>query len=120
MAGVTHGSMMTFLPLYCRYYYNVNDMGTVLGFLTSGNAIGSILISTLIFPHFYHKYSTYDKNIGEYCSGKKCFRKSYLINCLFMAIAAILSYWIYNLDRKKKIKERKERENMYKTAVFCN
>ena len=120
MAGVTHGSLMTFVPLYCRYYYNINDLGTVLGFLTTGNAIGSIIIATLIFPHFYHKYSEYDKIIGEYCSGKRCFRKSYLINSLFMFIASLLSYLIFKEDRKKKIKERIARENMYKTIAFCS
>ena len=120
MAGATHGSLMTFVPLYCRYYYNVNDLGTVLGFLTTGNAFGSIIIATLIFPHFYHKYSEYDKIIGEYCSGKRCFRKSYLINCLFMIIASLLAYWIFKEDKKKKIKERLERENMYKTIAFCS
>ena len=120
MAGVTHGSLMTFVPLYCRYYYNVNDLGTVLGFLTTGNAIGSIIIATLIFPHFYHKYSEYDKNIGEYCSGKRCFKRSYLINCLFMVVASILSIWIYKDDRKKKVKERLEKENMYKNIAFCS
>ena len=56
LAGITHGSL-TFAPLYCRYYYCVNDLGTVLGFLTTGNAIGSILIATLIFPHYYHSNS---------------------------------------------------------------
>ena len=77
LAGITHGSLMTFAPLYCRYYYSVNDLGTVLGFLTTGNVVGSILIATLIFPHYYNSNSKYDSyNNEEYCSGKRCFRKS--------------------------------------------
>ena len=121
LAGITHGSIMTFAPLYCRYYYSVNDLGTVLGFLTTGNAIGSILIATLIFPHFYHTNSQYDKYSNEeYCSGKGCFRKSYLINSLFMFIALILSYSIYKKDKQKKIKEKEDRMNMYKNSAFCS
>ena len=120
LAGITHGSLMTFVPLYCRYYYSVNDLGTVLGFLTTGNAIGSILIATLIFPHFYHKNSQYDKYYGEYCSGKSCFNRSYLINSCFMLIALILSYSIYKKDKQKKIKEREDRMNMYKNSGFCS
>ena len=117
LAGITHGSLMTFVPLYCRYYFNVNDLGTVLGFLTTGNAIGSIFIATLIFPHYYHQYSQYDKYYGEYCSGKRCFRKSYGINTLFMLIAIILSYWIYDEDKKKKLKKKKDIENMNKNMA---
>ena len=121
LAGITHGSLMTFAPLYCRYYYSVNDLGTVLGFLTTGNAIGSILIATLIFPHFYHQNSQYDKYSNEeYCSGKGCFRKSYLINSLFMFIALILSYSIYIKDKKKKIKEKLDRMDFYKKSAFSS
>ena len=120
LAGITHGSLMTFVPLYCRYYYNVNDLGTVLGFLTTGNAFGSIIIATLIFPLYYHKYSEYNTNIGEYCSGKRCFKNSYAINCILMFVAFLLSYWIYKVDKKKKIKEKVERENMYKTIALCS
>ena len=120
MAGMTHGSIMTFVPLYCRYYYHVNDLGTVLGFLTTGNALGSILIATLLFPVYYHRYAEDNKYIGEHCSGKRCFRTSYGINCIFMCIAVVLSYWIFIEDKKKKIRERQERENMYKTVSFCS
>jgi hypothetical protein len=120
MAGMTHGSIMTFVPLYCRYYYNVNDLGTVLGFLTTGNALGSILIATLLFPIYYHRYAEDNKYIGEHCSGKRCFRNSYGINCIFMCVAVLLSYWIFFEDKKKKIRERRERENMYKTVAFCS
>ena len=71
LAGMTHGGIMTFVPLYCRYYFSLKNLGTVLGFLTTGNAIGSIIIATFIFPSFYHKYSTYNKNGEEICTIKK-------------------------------------------------
>ena len=120
LAGITHGSLMTFVPLYCRYYYNVNDLGTVLGVLTTGNALGSILIATLIFPIDYHKYSEDNDYIGEHCSGKRCFQRSYGFNSTFMGMAFLLSYWIFVVDKKKKIKEREEKENMYETEAFCS
>ena len=103
LAGITHGSIMTFVPLYCRYYYHPKDLGTVLGFLQTGNAIGSIIIATLIFPHYYHKYSNYSDSIGEYCKGKQCFRKSYVINTFFMVIAVFLAYNGYRIHKQKKI-----------------
>ena len=119
-AGMTHGGLMTFTPLYCRYYFNIKNLGTVLGFLTTGNALGSIIISTLIFPVFYHKYSVVDKNGDEYCNEKKCFRFSYGINCLFIIVAIALSHFLYVKDKKKKIKERLDRENMYRNSDLSN
>ena len=120
LAGITHGSLMTFVHLYCRYYYKVNNLGIVLGVLSIGNALGSIIVATLIFPIFYHKYSENNDYIGEHCSGKKCFENSYGINSIFMIVAFILSYWIYVVDKKKKIKEREEKEKRYKTESFCS
>ena len=119
-AGMTHGALMTFVPLYCRYYFNIKNLGTVLGFLTTGNAVGSIIIATLIFPHFYHKYSIKDKNGEEYCNQTKCFRASYAINFFFVLIAIILSNFIYKEDKEKKINERKEKENMYKNSPLSS
>ena len=119
-AGMTHGALMTFVPLYCRYYFNIKNLGTVLGFLTTGNAVGSIIIATLIFPHFYHKYSIKDKNGEEYCNQTKCFRASYAINFFFVLIAIILSNFIYKEDKEKKINERKEKENMYKNSLLSS
>ena len=120
LAGMTHGGIMTFVPLYCRYYFSLKNLGTVLGFLTTGNAIGSIIIATFIFPSFYHKYSTYNKNGEEICTIKKCFQYSYGINCLFIICAILLSYSLYKEDKIKKIKERKEKENIYRNNVLCS
>ena len=119
-AGMTHGGLMTFVPLYCRYYFSLKNLGTVLGFLTTGNALGSLIIATLIFPAFYHKYSTVDKYGEEICSTKKCFRASYGINCLFVLFALIISNFIYKEDKGKKIKERREKENIYRNITLSN
>ena len=59
LAGMTHGGIMTFVPLYCRYYFSLKNLGTVLGFLTTGNAIGSIIIATFIFPSFFLSFGIY-------------------------------------------------------------
>ena len=120
LAGMTHGGIMTFAPLYCRYYFSIKNLGTVLGFLTTGNAIGSILIATLIFPVFYHKYSVTDKNGEESCTKVTCFWFSYAINCLFVLVAIGLSYFIYVGDKNKKIRERKNKENMNKNLSTSN
>ena len=119
-AGMTHGGIMTFVPLYCRYYFSLKNLGTVLGFLTTGNAIGSIIIATLIFPIFYHKYGTYNKNNEEVCLEKKCFRFSYGLNCLFVLAAIFLSYHLYVEDKNKKIQRRKDlNKKIQNTSINC-
>jgi len=120
LAGVTHGGIMTFVPLYCRYYFNLKNIGTVLGFLTTGNAVGSIIIATLIFPHYYHKYSTVDKNNEEVCTVKKCFRYSYFFNCLFLIAAIGFSYHLYVVDKNKKIQKRTEKQKKIMNSTLCS
>ena len=116
-AGMTHGGIMTFVPLYCRYYFSLKNLGTVLGFLTTGNAIGSIIIATLIFPIFYHKNSTY-KNKEEVCLKTSCFRFSYGLNIIFVFVAICLSYYLYRQDKIKKSKKRNDFENKIKNLAF--
>ena len=120
LAGMTHGGIMTFVPLYCRYYFSVKNLGTVLGFLTTGNAIGSIFIATLIFPIYYHRYSIIDKNGEEICNRITCFWYSYAINCLFTLTAVGISYYIYVRDKNKKIQERNNQINKYRNCVNCS
>ena len=120
LAGMTHGGIMTFVPLYCRYYFNLKNIGTVLGFLTTGNAVGSIIIATLIFPHYYHKYSTVDTNNEEVCTVKKCFRYSYFFNCLFLIAAIGFSYHLYVIDKNKKIRKRIDKQKKLVNSTLCN
>ena len=37
-----------------------------------------------------------------------------------MIIAVILSYWIFHEDKRRRIKEREEKEKMYRNAAFCS
>ena len=119
LAGITHGGIMTFVPLYSRYYFSIKNLGTVIGFLTTGNAIGSIIIATLIFPHYYHKHAIIYRN-EEYCFGEKCFRISYFINCIFMVIAVSFSYLLLLDDKRKKIKENKRMQDIRKNVSISS
>jgi MFS family permease len=79
LAGITHGGYMTFIPVYVRNEFGLNNMGKILGFLTSGAAIGSILIADLLFSLFWEIYEEDGK-----CIGPHCFRGAYIItSCLF-------------------------------------
>jgi hypothetical protein len=51
-AGATHGGYMTFTPIFTRAKFGLDNMGKILGFLTTGAAIGSILIADFVLPYF--------------------------------------------------------------------
>ena len=109
-----------YLSISCAgmtHYFSLKNLGTVLGFLTTGNAIGSIIIATLIFPIFYHKNSTY-KNKEEVCLKTSCFRFSYGLNIIFVFVAICLSYYLYRKDKIKKSKKRNDFENKIKNLAF--
>ena len=109
LAGLTHGSIMAFVPLYCRFVYDLRDIGTVLGILTTGNALGSLVIGALIFPSFYVYYSE-----NEYCGGTRCFRGSFVLNTLFMIFDLFVCYVTYLKDKSRKELEEIKKEQMYK------
>lgn len=55
LAGACHGGLMTFTPIYSKQF-GIENMGKVLGFLTTGCTIGSLIFSDFIFTTFYEKY----------------------------------------------------------------
>ena len=52
LAGSTHGGYMTFAPIYTRNQFGLDNMGKILGFLTTGCAIGSLILADFVFIIF--------------------------------------------------------------------
>ena len=102
LAGTTHGCYMTFIPIYCSVTYSVEVMGTILGFLTTGNALGSLVVGSFIFTAFFEKY----KNEQGECYGKRCFRGGYIITSLFMIIGVLITIYLFILNKRKKSKHQ--------------
>jgi MFS family permease len=86
LAGMTHGGYMTFIPVYVRNEFGLNNMGKILGFLTTGAAIGSILIADLLFSIFWELYEE-----GGKCIGPQCFRGAYIITSVLFSVNIGLS-----------------------------
>lgn len=88
LAGMTHGGYMTFTPTFVRNMFGLKNIGKILGFMTSGSAIGSLIISDMIFifPYFY-----FGKD-EDSCTGKICFYPSYMITSFLFLINILLSY----------------------------
>ena len=99
LAGATHGGYMTFIPVYVRTEFGTENMGKILGVLTSGCALGSICIADVIFTAFYDKY-----NIDGKCFGKKCYFYAYLTSTFFLLINCCLSIIMYQIHAKDNIK----------------
>ena len=95
LAGATHGGYMTFTPVYVRTEFGTEHMGKILGFLTTGCALGSLFIADLIFTIFYDSYAIDDK-----CIGKKCYYPAYIISSIFLAINCVLSVYFLKLHPK--------------------
>lgn len=98
LAGATHGCYMTFIPIYCRVTYKISDMGKILGFLTTGNAFGSLIVGCFIFTAFFEHY----KNEQGECFGARCFRGGYILNSIFMLFGVGITIYLYKLNKKKK------------------
>ena len=114
-AGLTHGSIMTFIILYIRYTYDLRDISTILSFITTGSALGSMIISALLFPIFYSYHQ-----VNLLCEGTICYSIGYLFNFSFMLIALIISCFMYKDDKIKKEVEEINRINMYRNQAYCN
>jgi MFS family permease len=88
LAGATHGSYMTFIPVFVRNEYGLSHMGKILGMLTTGCAIGALLVADLLFTVFWDlNYSEESKA----CIGARCFYGSYMITSGFFMINIVLS-----------------------------
>ena len=101
LIGFTDGSLMTFNPLFCKKYFDINEMGTILGVITSGKAIGSLIIGTLIFTYFYQK--NMKNNI---CEGPECFRGGYMVNICFLMFSLVIAYFLNNYVKKREMKKK--------------
>jgi MFS family permease len=106
LAGLTHGGYMTFTPVFVRTEFGTENMGKILGVLTSGCAIGSLIMADFTFTIFY------DINkVNARCFGKSCYFYSYLISSLLMVLNCMLAIYMYKNDIKHipYIKEKEEK-----------
>ena len=102
LCGCTHGLYMTFTPMFVKKFYDPKNFGKILGFLTTGAALGSLVNSNFLFIYFYDKYGVYtneNDNI-KYCREKNCFSYSYIINSLFLSVNILICLF---LILKKKL-----------------
>jgi len=111
LAGSVHGGLLTFAPIYTKNFFDINDMGKILGFLTTGAALGSVFVGNLIFTIFYEIFKK-----DDVCKGQKCFRYSFVITtCLFLVNIGLSVYLMRimskRLKKQKKIKEIEEENN---------
>ena len=95
LAGATHGALLTFAPIYTKNFFSLDDMGKILGFLTTGAAIGSVFVGNLIFTIFYEVYKK-----DTICRGKRCFSYSYIITTCFFTINIGLSIYLMKIMKK--------------------
>jgi hypothetical protein len=86
LAGACHGGYLTFLPVFVRNEFGLTHMGKILGFLTTGNALGSLIIADGIFIIFHSVW-----NIDGDCYGARCFMYSYMITTFFFIVNLFLS-----------------------------
>jgi MFS family permease len=95
LAGATHGGYMTFTPIYTRQF-GIENMGKVLGFLTTGCAFGSFFVANFLFTIFYDHYTINDKCFGAYC-----YKGAFILTTVLLFINIILSYILLHLNKKK-------------------
>ena len=96
LAGATHGGYMTFVPVYVRREFGTENYGKILGLLTSGCALGSILVADFVFTVFDYKY-----NKNSECLEKNCYFYPYLFTIFLMIICCFLSVIFLQIHKKK-------------------
>jgi len=114
LSGSVHGGLLTFAPIYTKNFFDIKDMGKILGFLTTGAALGSVFIGNLIFTIFYEVFK-----VDDVCKGQRCFRYSFVITsflfivniCLSIYLMRIMSKRLNRLKRKIEKKDDEEAKN---------
>lgn len=102
LAGSVHGALLTFAPIYTKNFFDLNDMGKILGFLTTGAAIGSVFVGNIIFTIFYEVFKK-----DDVCKGQRCFRYSYVITTVLFLVNIGLSLYLMSI-MSKRLKKKKE------------
>ena len=100
LAGATHGAYLTFIPVYVKNEFGLNNMGKILGVITSGAGFGSLIVSELVFTMPYNHFAKLQG--GMQCFGKRCFVWSYIITSFFFIINLVIGYVLYLFEKRKK------------------
>lgn len=117
LAGVTHGGFIAFIPVYTRTTYHINDLGIIIGLLTTGCAVGSILIGTSIFSTFYEHSKNKETNT---CYGAKCFRPAYIITSVFLLICIIMSSFLVRFNISKVRRQQNDGRDQRDVSISAS
>lgn len=103
LCGSCHGFFMTFIPIYVKKYYSPQNFGFILGILTSGAALGSLINSNFLFVYPYRRFGILpnEKSNFQVCREYECFFYSFILNSIFFSINMFIS--LYLIIRNKKI-----------------
>lgn len=107
LAGATHGGYFTFVPTFVKNEFGLKNWGKILGLLTIGAALGSLIISDYIFIYSYDYFS---KLPSGNCRGRVCFYPSYIITS-FLFIANICMSYILVKEYQLKVAIKMRKKN---------
>lgn len=104
LCGTCHGFYMTFVPIFVKKFFNHKDFGKIMGFLTTGSALGSLINSNFLFIYSYEKYGFNNNKESNYktCRESYCFSYSYLMNMTFFSINVLIAI-VFIIKRKNLI-----------------
>jgi len=106
ICGSCHGFLMIFIPIFVKNYSNPKHFGFILGLLSSGAALGSLINSNFLFIYGYNSFGVRlsEKSHFQVCREERCFSYSYMINSFFFLISCfICQYFIYKNKKAKPI-----------------
>jgi len=103
ICGCCHGFFMTFLPIYVNKFYPAKNFGFIIGLLTSGGALGSLINSNILFVYYFKQYGILlnEKSNFQVCREYKCFSYSYITNTLFFFVNLNICYYFIYSSKKK-------------------